>query len=105
MSLPADHHAAGPPPPAGQDPEGFLLSMSGPIERIDDAWIVACPVCTGPRDFDDPADYPQLRRQLQLTHGAALHPLHAPLRGVGADPRVSDEHHSEPRTGRAPVER
>ena len=35
-----------------------LWSISEPIGELDPARIIACPTCTAPRDFDDPADCP-----------------------------------------------
>ena len=40
------------------DPREFLDRISEPIGEVDPARIIACPTCTAPRDFDDPADCP-----------------------------------------------
>lgn len=37
----------------------LLERISEPITRISPERIVLCPVCTGDRDFDDPADCPE----------------------------------------------
>lgn len=37
----------------------FLNSISEPCEEIPAERIISCPVCTGDRDFDDPADCPE----------------------------------------------